>query len=162
MRPAHVLCDIRLQRAQSNYISTIPSSFLKIEKSVPPGTRKRKNGISPWWMWSPFWPTSQRQETPAPIGRFWKNVWKRRAQVNCLQIVSSWKCGQQTESCVWRTLPVRNNFCASSSPSRRPRQNRSSCYPDIRITAFIPKKRLSGLIEQTGGIPTELRRMPPI
>ena len=22
MRPAHVLCDIRLQRAQSNYIST--------------------------------------------------------------------------------------------------------------------------------------------
>ena len=27
---------------------------------------------------------------------------------------------------------------------------------------FIPKKRLSGLIEQTGGIPTELRRMPPI
>jgi len=24
---------------------------LKIERSVPPGTRKRKNGISPWWMW---------------------------------------------------------------------------------------------------------------
>ena len=30
MRPAHVLCDIRLQRAQSNYISTIRSLSMSV------------------------------------------------------------------------------------------------------------------------------------
>lgn len=76
--------------------------------------------------------------------------------------VPRFKCSPRTANRERCRPPTPRASCASSSPSRRPRLSPSRRYLDIKIRCVIPKKRLSGLIEQTGGIPTELRRMPPI